>query len=62
MQELFNVNFNENLKLFLRLSSCASFGEKTLIIKLDLKETVCSVVEWIYLLQMEFRGMYLRTR
>jgi hypothetical protein len=32
MQELFNVNFNANLKLFLRLSSCASVGDKTLII------------------------------
>ena len=25
---LFNVNFNANLKLFLRLSNCASLGEK----------------------------------
>jgi len=32
MQQLFNVNFNANLKLFLRLSNCASVGEKTLII------------------------------
>jgi hypothetical protein len=32
MWELFNVNFNENLILFLRLSYCASVGEKTLII------------------------------
>jgi hypothetical protein len=31
MSELFNVNFNANLKLFLRLSNCASVGEKTLI-------------------------------
>jgi hypothetical protein len=29
MQETFTVNFNENLKLFLRLSNCASVGEKT---------------------------------
>jgi len=28
MWELFNVNFNANLKLFLRLSNCASVGEK----------------------------------
>ena len=28
MQELFNVNFNANLKLFLRLSNCASVGGK----------------------------------
>jgi hypothetical protein len=28
----FNVNFNTNLKLFLRLSSCATVGEKKLII------------------------------
>jgi len=28
MQELLNVNFNANLKLFLRLSNCASFGKK----------------------------------
>jgi hypothetical protein len=27
----FNVNFYANLKLFLRLSNCASVGEKTLI-------------------------------
>ena len=32
MQEPFNVNFNANLKLFLRLSHCASVGEKTLVI------------------------------
>jgi hypothetical protein len=32
MWELFNVNFNADLKLFLRLSNCASVGEKTLII------------------------------
>jgi hypothetical protein len=30
MQELLNVDFKANLKLFLRLSNCASFGEKTL--------------------------------
>jgi CRISPR/Cas system-associated endoribonuclease Cas2 len=29
---IFNVNFNANLKLFLRLSNCASVGEKNLII------------------------------
>ena len=28
--EAFNVNFNANLKLFLRLSNCASVGEKKL--------------------------------
>jgi len=28
MLELFNVNFNANLKLFLRISNCASVGEK----------------------------------
>ena len=28
MWEPFNVNFNANLKLFLRLSNCASVGEK----------------------------------
>ena len=28
----FNVNFNVNLKLFLRLFNCASVGEKTLTI------------------------------
>jgi len=27
----FNVNFNANIKLFLRLSNCASVGEKTSI-------------------------------
>jgi len=32
MYELFNINFNANLKLFLRLSNCASVGEKTLIL------------------------------
>jgi len=32
MQELFSVNFNANLKLFLRLYNCASVGEKNLII------------------------------
>ena len=32
MQELFNVNFNANFKLFLSLSNCASVGGKTLII------------------------------
>jgi hypothetical protein len=32
MKELFNLNFYANLKLFLRLSNCASVGEKTLII------------------------------
>jgi hypothetical protein len=32
MSEPFNVNFNANLKLFLRLSNCASVSEKTLII------------------------------
>jgi hypothetical protein len=32
MWELFNVNFNAKLILFLRLSNCASVGEKTLII------------------------------
>jgi hypothetical protein len=32
MWELFNVNFNAKLKFFLRLSNCASVGEKTLII------------------------------
>jgi hypothetical protein len=26
--ELFKVNFNANLKLFLRLSNCATVGEK----------------------------------
>jgi hypothetical protein len=31
-RELFNINFNVNLKLFLRLSNCALFGEKTLIL------------------------------
>jgi hypothetical protein len=31
VQELFNVNFNANLKLFLILSNCASVGEKTSI-------------------------------
>jgi len=34
MWELFNVNFNANSKLFLRLSNCASVGEKTLIMKI----------------------------
>jgi hypothetical protein len=28
MSKLFSVNFNANLKLFLRLSNCASVGEK----------------------------------
>ena len=28
ISELFNVNFNANLKLFLRLSNCALVGEK----------------------------------
>jgi hypothetical protein len=28
MWQPFNVNFNANLKLFLRLSNCASVGEK----------------------------------
>jgi hypothetical protein len=28
MQELFNVNFNANFKLFLRLSNCVSVGEE----------------------------------
>jgi hypothetical protein len=28
MWELFNVNFNANLKLFIRISNCASVGEK----------------------------------
>jgi hypothetical protein len=28
MWELFNVNFNADLILFLRLSNCASVGEK----------------------------------
>jgi hypothetical protein len=28
IKTLFNVNFNANLKLFLRLSNCASVGEK----------------------------------
>jgi hypothetical protein len=28
MSEFFNVNFNANLELFLRLSNCASVGEK----------------------------------
>jgi hypothetical protein len=33
MLELFNVHFNANLKLFLKLSNCAAVGEeKTLII------------------------------
>jgi hypothetical protein len=32
MEEVFNVNFNANLKLFLRPSICASVGEKALII------------------------------
>jgi hypothetical protein len=32
MWELFNVNFDANLILFLRLSSCPSVGENTLII------------------------------
>jgi hypothetical protein len=30
MQELFNVNFNAKLKLFLRLSNCVPVGKKTL--------------------------------
>jgi hypothetical protein len=62
MWELFHVNFNANLKVFLRSSNYASVGEKTLIIKVDLKETIFSFVEWIYPLKMEFRGMYLRKR
>jgi hypothetical protein len=32
MYELFNVNFNANLKLLLRLSNCASVGEKKMLI------------------------------
>jgi len=28
IEELFNVNFNANLKLFLKLSNCASVGGK----------------------------------
>jgi hypothetical protein len=32
MQELFNVNFNVNLILFLRPSNCGLVGEKTLIV------------------------------
>ena len=28
----FDINFNANLKLLLRVSNCASVGEKTLII------------------------------
>jgi len=31
--ELLNINYNANLKLFLRLSNCASVGENTLIRK-----------------------------
>jgi hypothetical protein len=31
MYDLLNVNFNANLKLFLRLSNCASVGDKTLV-------------------------------
>ena len=34
MEDLFNVNFNANLKLFLRLFNCSSVGEKPLIIKM----------------------------
>jgi len=32
MLELFNANFNLNVKLFLRLFNCASVGGKKLII------------------------------
>jgi len=32
----FYANFNANLKLFLRLSNCASVGEKTILTKISL--------------------------
>jgi hypothetical protein len=35
--ELFNVNFNANLSLFLKLSNCASVGEKTLTLSSSVK-------------------------
>jgi len=38
MSELFNVNFNANLKSFLRLSNCASVGEKTWIIVINMSK------------------------
>jgi hypothetical protein len=38
MFQLFNVNFNANLNLFLRLSNCASVDEKILIDKMILQQ------------------------
>jgi hypothetical protein len=48
MQELFNVNCNAKLKSFLRLSNCASVGEKTLTIN---KQYISSI-QCIYTLHM----------
>ena len=44
---LFNVNFNANLKLFLRLSSCASVSEKTLIMDRSSTVIVCGYMNCI---------------